>query len=92
MQSSSTSMPDNNRNFNWYEYETSQIGRCLLPDAFGIKQARKEETREFFRWLNKYWIWEEEMNEITQEGLESGLESLPDYLAEKIREDFKTDC
>ena len=85
-------MPDNNRNFNSYEYETSQIGCCLLPDAFGIKQARKEETREFFRWLNKYWIWEEEMNEITQEGLESDLESLPDYLAEKIREDFKTDC
>ena len=32
------------------------------------------------------------MNEITQEGLESDLESLPDYLAEKIREDLKTDC
>ena len=32
------------------------------------------------------------MNEITQEGLESDLENLPDYLAEKIREDFKTDC
>ena len=31
-------------------------------------------------------------NEITDEGLESGLKSLPDYLAEKIREDFKTDC
>ena len=30
-------------------------------------------------------------NEITEEGLESGLESLPDYLAEKIREDLKTD-
>ena len=49
MQSSSTSMPDNNRNFNWYENETSQIGCCLLPDAFGIKQTSKEETREFFR-------------------------------------------
>ena len=31
-------------------------------------------------------------NEITEKDLESGLESLPDYLAEKIREDFKTDC
>ena len=30
-------------------------------------------------------------NEITEEGLESGLESLPDYLAEKVRVDLQTD-
>ena len=30
-------------------------------------------------------------NEITQEDLESGLESLPDYLAEKVRADLQTD-
>ena len=47
MQSSSTSMPDNNRNFNWYEYKTSQSGCCLLPNAFRIKQARKEKPGDF---------------------------------------------
>ena len=31
------------------------------------------------------------MNEITEEGLQSGLESLPDYLAEKVRADLQTD-
>ena len=31
-------------------------------------------------------------NEITEEGLESGLESLPDYLAKKVRVDLQTDC
>ena len=30
-------------------------------------------------------------NEITEEGLESSLESLPDYLAEKVRADLQTD-
>ena len=31
-------------------------------------------------------------NEITEEGLETGLENLPDYLAEKVRADLQTDC
>ncbi len=31
-------------------------------------------------------------NEITEQGLESGLISLPDYLAEKVRADLQTDC
>ena len=31
-------------------------------------------------------------NEITEEGLESGLESLSDYLAKKVRVDLQTDC
>ena len=31
-------------------------------------------------------------NEITEQGLESGLNSLPDYLAEKVRADLQTDC
>ena len=31
-------------------------------------------------------------NEITEEGLESGLNSLPDYLAEKVKADLQTDC
>ena len=61
MQLSSISMPYNNQNFNWYEYEISQIGCCLLPDAFRIKQASKDETRELFGWLDKCWIGEEEM-------------------------------
>ena len=30
-------------------------------------------------------------NEIIEEGLESGLKSLPDYLAEKVRADLQTD-
>ena len=30
-------------------------------------------------------------NEITKEGLESGLSSLPDYLAEKVKADLQTD-
>ena len=30
-------------------------------------------------------------NEITEEGLESGLKSLPDYLVEKVRADLQTD-
>ncbi len=30
-------------------------------------------------------------NEITEEGLESSLKSLPDYLAEKVRADLQTD-
>ena len=30
-------------------------------------------------------------NEITEEGLESGLKSLHDYLAEKVREDLQAD-
>jgi hypothetical protein len=67
MQSSSTSMPDNNRNFNWYEYETSQIGCCLLPDVGWTLKSGKEETREFFRWLDKCWIWEEEIKVIYEE-------------------------
>ena len=31
-------------------------------------------------------------NEITEEGLQSGLESLPNYLAAKVRADLQTDC
>ena len=31
-------------------------------------------------------------NEITEQLLESGLKSLPDYLAEKVRADLQTDC
>ena len=31
-------------------------------------------------------------NEITEQGLESGLKSLPDYLAEKVRADLQIDC
>ena len=31
-------------------------------------------------------------NEITEQELESGLKSLPDYLAEKVRADLQTDC
>ena len=31
-------------------------------------------------------------NEITEEGLETGLKNLPDYLAEKVRADLQTDC
>ena len=31
-------------------------------------------------------------NEITEEGLESGLKSLPDYLEKKVRADLQTDC
>ena len=31
-------------------------------------------------------------NEITEQGFESGLKSLPDYLAEKVRVDLQTDC
>ena len=31
-------------------------------------------------------------NEITEQGLESGLKSLPDYLVEKVRADLQTDC
>ena len=30
-------------------------------------------------------------NEINEEGLENGLKSLPDYLAEKVRVDLQTD-
>ena len=30
-------------------------------------------------------------NEITEQGLESGLKSLPDYLAEKVRADLQAD-
>ncbi len=31
-------------------------------------------------------------NEISEEGLETGFENLPDYLAEKVRADLQTDC
>ena len=31
-------------------------------------------------------------NAITEKGLETGFENLPDYLAEKVRADLQTDC
>ena len=33
-----------------------------------------------------------ELHDMYIYGLESGLESLPDYLAEKVRADLQTDC
>ena len=46
-QSSSTTTPDSNQNYKWYDYENDQIKSSCFSDGIGNQQEAKKEYRNY---------------------------------------------